>query len=228
MLLPRKAQSHTSAEAALEALTIVRARTQALIAPISDRDLELSHSPIMSPLVWDLGHIAAYEDLWISHLSSGRPLLRPDLAHVDDAFETPRSQRSRMRLLSREECEVYLRAVRSRTVEVIERGGVGDGALMEMVLRHEYQHNETMLQTIQLARRRDVGAETARVIRDTVATLPELARAVITLRDMVGCTPLETCNTLGLTGTNHRVLLHRARTKVRAAVEAAFDMEMTA
>ena len=100
LALPRQAQSHTSAEAALEALTIVRARTQALIAPISDRDLERSHSPIMSPLVWDLGHIAAYEDLWISHLSGGRPLLRPDLAHVYDAFETPRSQRSRMRLLS--------------------------------------------------------------------------------------------------------------------------------
>ena len=71
-------------------------------------------------------------------------------------------------------------------------------------------------------------AETARVIRDTVATLPELQRAVITLRDMIGCTPQETCNTLGLTDTNHRVLLHRARTKVRGAVEAALDMEMTA
>ena len=71
-------------------------------------------------------------------------------------------------------------------------------------------------------------AETARVIHDTVAALPELQRAVITLRDMIGCTPQETCNTLGLTDTNHRVLLHRARTKVRAAVEAAFDMEMTA
>ena len=65
LALPRQAQSHTSAESTLEALTTVRTRTQALIAPISDRDLELSHSPIMSPLVWDLGHIAAYEDLWM-------------------------------------------------------------------------------------------------------------------------------------------------------------------
>jgi RNA polymerase sigma-70 factor (ECF subfamily) len=46
---------------------------------------------------------------------------------------------------------------------------------------------------------------------------------VITLRDMIGCTPEETCNALGLTDTNQRVLLHRARTKVRAALEAAFD-----
>jgi gamma-glutamyl hercynylcysteine S-oxide synthase len=155
LVLSPQAQSHTSADAALEALTVVRTRTNALVAPISRRDLEHSHSPLMSPLVWDLGHIAAYEDLWISHCFGGRPLLRPELAHVYDAFETPRSQRSRMRLLSREECEEYMRAVRGRTIEVIERGGSGDGRLIEMVLRHECQHNETMLQTIQLARLRD-------------------------------------------------------------------------
>lgn len=61
------------------------------------------------------------------------------------------------------------------------------------------------------------------VIREAVASLPQAQRAVITLRDMVGCSPEETCNALGLTDTNQRVLLHRARTKVRAALEAAFD-----
>ncbi len=72
-------------------------------------------------------------------------------------------------------------------------------------------------------------AEAAQIIRDTVAGLPETQRAIITLRDMIGCTPEETCNALGLTDTNHRVMLHRARTKVRAALESAFDsMEVTA
>ena len=66
-------------------------------------------------------------------------------------------------------------------------------------------------------------AEAVQVIRDAVAALPETQREVITLRDVIGCTPEETCNTLGLTDTNHRVLLHRARTKVRAALEAAFS-----
>ena len=65
-------------------------------------------------------------------------------------------------------------------------------------------------------------AETQQLIRDTVARLPEAQRAVITLRDMIGCTPEETRNALGLTDTNQRVLLHRARTKLRAALEAAF------
>jgi RNA polymerase sigma-70 factor, ECF subfamily len=66
-------------------------------------------------------------------------------------------------------------------------------------------------------------AETKRLVRDAVAGLPEAQRAVITLRDMIGCAPEETCNALGITDTNHRVLLHRARTKVRAVLEAAFD-----
>jgi RNA polymerase sigma-70 factor (ECF subfamily) len=65
-------------------------------------------------------------------------------------------------------------------------------------------------------------AEAEQVIRDAIAGLPEAQRAVITLRDLVGCTPAETCAALGIGDANHRVLLHRARTKVRAALEAAF------
>ena len=65
-------------------------------------------------------------------------------------------------------------------------------------------------------------AEALATLRAAVAALPEAQRAVITLRDIVGCTAEETCNALGLTDTNQRVLLHRARTRVRVAVEAAF------
>ena len=43
-----------------------RDRTLAL-TDVDDRELVRQHSPLMSPLVWDLGHIAAYEDLWIAH-----------------------------------------------------------------------------------------------------------------------------------------------------------------
>ena len=44
----------------------------------------------MSPLAWDLAHIAAYEDLWLVHRHGGEPLLHPELAAMYDAFETPR------------------------------------------------------------------------------------------------------------------------------------------
>lgn len=65
-------------------------------------------------------------------------------------------------------------------------------------------------------------AEAQRLLREAVAALPEAQRAVITLRDVVGATAAETCDALALSDANHRVLLHRARTRVRAALEAGF------
>ncbi len=59
--------SSDDVEQALRALAQAREHTLALVAEISDADLERVHSPIMSPLAWDLGHIAAYEDLWLAH-----------------------------------------------------------------------------------------------------------------------------------------------------------------
>src|ERR1700734_924240 len=78
------------AERVLVAMDDTRKATFALVAPLSDAQLETVHSPLMSPLVWDLGHIAAYEDLWLAHRYGGLDLLRGDLANLYDAFETPR------------------------------------------------------------------------------------------------------------------------------------------
>jgi iron(II)-dependent oxidoreductase len=47
-------------------LADARERTLRLIEGISQADLERVHDPLMSPLVWDIGHIAAFEDLWVS------------------------------------------------------------------------------------------------------------------------------------------------------------------
>src|SRR3954447_425153 len=78
---------------ALAALTEARERTLALVAPLGAAELERVHSPLMSPLVWDLGHIAAFEDLWLVHRFAGQDMVRPDLAEVYDAFGTPRARR---------------------------------------------------------------------------------------------------------------------------------------
>jgi gamma-glutamyl hercynylcysteine S-oxide synthase len=148
-----------TAARAVEALDEGRRRTLALVASVSEADLALVHSPLMSPLVWDLGHIAAYEDLWLAHRYGERPLLREDLAATYDAFETPRAVRGDIELLDPPQARDYLSEVRARTLEVIGERGVGDGLLHEMVLRHEHQHDETMLQTLQLARLRDYALE---------------------------------------------------------------------
>src|SRR4051812_27986277 len=134
-----------------DALAEGRERTLALVAALSDADVERQHTEIMSPLVWDLAHIAAYEELWLVHRHGGLPLLRPELAAMYDAFETPRAVRGDLPLLDRAEAEQYLADVRGRSEEVLDARGPGDGTLVELVLRHEHQHDETMLQAIELA-----------------------------------------------------------------------------
>jgi iron(II)-dependent oxidoreductase len=131
---------------ALDALQDTRDRTLALVAHLDDDALERVHSPLMSPLVWDLGHIAAFEDLWLAHRGAGLPLLRPDLADVYDAFETPRARRGELPYLRRAEALAYLERVRKRV-----SGLALDPLLHELVVRHEQQHTETMLQTMELA-----------------------------------------------------------------------------
>jgi gamma-glutamyl hercynylcysteine S-oxide synthase len=138
-------------EQALDALSQAREHTLALVAHLGDDDLTRVHSPIMSPLVWDLGHIAAYEDLWLVHRHAGLELLRPDLADVYDAFETPRAVRGEIEALGPDDARAYMRAVRERAVCSIAERGVGDGAICEMVIRHELQHSETMRQTLAIA-----------------------------------------------------------------------------
>jgi RNA polymerase sigma-70 factor, ECF subfamily len=62
--------------------------------------------------------------------------------------------------------------------------------------------------------------ETQSIVQRAIAALPVAQREVITLRDIEGDSAPEVCNTLGITETNQRVLLHRARSRVRAALEA--------
>ena len=61
--------------------------------------------------------------------------------------------------------------------------------------------------------------EAVKVMESVIASLPEGQRAVLTLRDLEEVGPEDTCSLLGITMTNQRVLLHRARTKVREALE---------
>jgi RNA polymerase sigma-70 factor, ECF subfamily len=61
--------------------------------------------------------------------------------------------------------------------------------------------------------------ETRRYIQEVIASLPAGPREVITLRDVEGWSSEEVCNVLGISETNQRVLLHRARSKVRRALE---------
>src|SRR3954449_7635376 len=122
----------------------VRERTFRLVSHLDEAQLETVLSPIMSPLSWDLGHVAAYEDLWLNHRLARRPLLREDLAALYDAFETPRTVRGDLQFLRGEELREYMAAVRERAL------AAPLSELHELVARHELQHTETMLQAMRL------------------------------------------------------------------------------
>jgi RNA polymerase sigma-70 factor (ECF subfamily) len=60
------------------------------------------------------------------------------------------------------------------------------------------------------------------VIERTIAMLPPAQATVISMRDIAGFEAEDVCNALGISETNQRVLLHRARSKVRRALEEYF------
>ncbi len=65
--------------------------------------------------------------------------------------------------------------------------------------------------------------ETLRVVMGAIAELPDAQQTVIRMRDVEGFSSEEVCDTLGVSEGNQRVLLHRARSRVRAALEGHFD-----
>ncbi len=146
------------ATALAEQLTAVRERTYELYAPLAEADLVRTPAPIMSPPLWDLGHIAAYEELWLGCTLGGMPSEYPELQCAYDAFETPRPERTKIKLLDAEGCRAYLDAVRARSLDVLARTDLdpdgstltADGFAFEMVAQHEAQHTETVLQTLQM------------------------------------------------------------------------------
>ena len=140
-------------DSAKTALAAARQRTWGIVEHLAPEELERVFTPILSPLAWDLGHIAAYEDLWLNHRLAGLPLLRPDLAELYDAAETPRPSRGAARFLRGEELRSYLDGVRARA----EQAPLADGELHELVVRHELQHNETMLQALAIGNRLPAG-----------------------------------------------------------------------
>ena len=135
-----------------------RERTLALVEPLCDEQIDRQYSPIMSPLAWDLGHIAAFADLWVARAGRTEPV-RPELFEVYDATETPRSRRGDLPYLRCEDALAYGREILERALALLEEvdvSGRGDrlnagGFVWNMLVEHEHQHNETMLQAMQLA-----------------------------------------------------------------------------
>jgi iron(II)-dependent oxidoreductase len=140
-------------------LAEARRRTLALVEPLDDEQLNNVYSPILSPLAWDLGHIANFEELWLVQTIAEREPMHGELGRFYDAIENPRKSRGELPILRDAELRAYMADVRERALEVLDTVDVSadaedrllrDGFVYELLLAHELQHNETMLQLLQM------------------------------------------------------------------------------
>ncbi|MBV8160520.1 MAG: ergothioneine biosynthesis protein EgtB [Acidimicrobiia bacterium] len=132
-----------------------RRRSLALLEPVPDDHLLRQHSPLMSPLVWDLAHVGNYEEQWLLGAVADTRVA----AHLDgvyDAFRNPRRDRPALDLLPPREARAYVGDIRRRVLDSLDGVDLADGPLLDrgfvygMVVQHEHQHDETMTATLQL------------------------------------------------------------------------------
>jgi len=135
----------------------VRERTLSLVSGLDWQVLQTQHIPILSPVVWDLGHIANFEELWLCQSLTDLAPLETEFAPMFDAVLNPRPMRKDLPLPVARSLWGYMSRVRTRTLEVLD--GISAraparllerGFVYEMVAEHEEQHQETILQLLQV------------------------------------------------------------------------------
>jgi len=133
-----------------------RARTLQLIATVSEADLRAQHDPLMGPILWDLGHIGHFEALWLDRNLDGKVEF-VEMPGMYNPFEYPRRVRGELPLPTLASTLEAMVSIRERVLDRLEHVDLDssdpllkDGYVYQMVLQHEYQHNETILQTLQL------------------------------------------------------------------------------
>jgi gamma-glutamyl hercynylcysteine S-oxide synthase len=142
----------TSRETLARELTKARERTLRLVE-FDDAELHRQYDPLMSPLVWDLAHIGQQEELWL--LRDGNPnrpgLLPPDVDRLYDAFVHSRASRVGLPLLPPSDARAYCATVRDKALDALDALADDTHAFnFGLVISHENQHDETMLQALNL------------------------------------------------------------------------------
>lgn len=125
--------------------------------PLNDHDIHGQFNPLMSPLVWDMGHIANFEEYWLLRELDGRTAHDADRDAMYNPFDNPRWIRGDLPLLDRAEASDYLRSVRNEVDLVLNRTDLVEGPqlakggyVFEMIIQHEAQHQETILQALNM------------------------------------------------------------------------------
>ena len=161
-----------SKERLRDLLSRVRLRTRQMVDPLSDDDVHKQFNSIMSPVVWDVGHVGNFEEYWLLREIDGRPAHDAGFDEMYNPFDNPRWVRGDLPLLDRREAYDYIDSVRSEAFELLgsaeldpESPLLRDGYVYSMVQQHEAQHQETVLQALDI--RDDLEAYAIAVERTT-------------------------------------------------------------
>ncbi|MGV9801342.1 ergothioneine biosynthesis protein EgtB [Mycobacterium sp. NPDC003449] len=133
---------------------LAKARDRTLrLVEFDDTELHRQYDPLMSPLVWDLAHIGQQEELWL--LRDGNPdrpgMLAPEVDRLYDAFVHSRASRVGLPLLPPADARAYCATVRAKALDALDALPEEDaGFNFGLVISHENQHDETMLQALNL------------------------------------------------------------------------------
>ena len=98
---------------------------------VDDDDLVRQHSPLMSPLVWDLAHVGNQEELWLVRDVGGREPVRRDIDELYDAFKHARGDRPALPLLGPDEARRYVATVRDKVLDVLDHARLDGSPLVD-------------------------------------------------------------------------------------------------
>ena len=122
---------------------------------ISEADLRRPPAEGFRPILWHMGHVGAFEHYWLLQRMKGEPTLSEAYDAIFDPIKTPREDANNLPPI--DEIKSYLEKVRRAALKFLDSAPVTsddpmlrDGYVFNLVLEHEYQHQETLAYLLQL------------------------------------------------------------------------------
>ncbi|MFQ5803744.1 MAG: selenoneine synthase SenA [Candidatus Methylomirabilales bacterium] len=142
---------HANASEIGHALIDARSRTLALVAGLTDEQLMGPRLPIVNPLLWEIGHVAWFQEKWVlRHRGKAEPI-REDADALYDSIAIPHDTRWDLPLPSREETLAYMQEVLNRILERLSTVALDaeEAYFYHLGLFHEDMHDEAFTYTRQ-------------------------------------------------------------------------------
>ena len=135
----------------IEWLRDARLRTGALVADLTDAQLIGPHLATVNPLLWEIGHVAWFQEKWLLRRDPSYEPVRTDADALYDSAAVAHDTRWDLRLPSRDQTMRFLSAVRDRAIEHLSRGAVSpqDSYFALLTIFHEDMHTEAFTYTRQ-------------------------------------------------------------------------------